>query len=133
MKLLIYGNRKQDDEVYDISTPEKESKAFLQLFRCLDEEWQVYSEVGEHKLSPCEPCQKNIHRLCENGYCVCEKTEQCRKRALKVKEDVRKEEGWAKLVEKARKGDATSAKRLLIERSAEQYEYEHIRITETRN
>lgn len=42
MKVLIYGNRKQDDDIYDISTPEKEAAAFLRLFNTLDEEWQVY-------------------------------------------------------------------------------------------
>ena len=42
MKVLIYGNRKQDDAIYDISTPEKEAAAFLAVFKTLDEDWQVY-------------------------------------------------------------------------------------------
>lgn len=46
MKVLIYGNRKQDDEIYDISTPEKEAAAFLAVFKTLDEEWQVYTSGG---------------------------------------------------------------------------------------
>lgn len=45
MKVLVYGNRKQDDEIYDISTPEKEAAAYLKLFNFLDEEWRVY-ETG---------------------------------------------------------------------------------------
>lgn len=43
MKILIYGNRKQDDEYYDISTPGKELAAYLKVFKTLDEDWDVYS------------------------------------------------------------------------------------------
>ncbi len=43
MKVLIYGNRKQDDEIYDISSPEKEAAAFLRLFKNLDNGWRVYT------------------------------------------------------------------------------------------
>jgi hypothetical protein len=45
MKVLVYGNRKQPDVIYDISTPEKEEAAFWALFKMLDEDWQVYSEL----------------------------------------------------------------------------------------
>jgi len=38
MRVLIYGNRKQDDYIYDVSTPEKEARAFIQLFQYLDED-----------------------------------------------------------------------------------------------
>ena len=40
-KILLYENRKCD-EVFDASTPELESAAFLTLFKILDEVWQVY-------------------------------------------------------------------------------------------
>ena len=40
--LLIYGNRKQEDIIWDISTPEKRAAGFLALFRFLNEEWDVY-------------------------------------------------------------------------------------------
>ena len=46
MKVLIYGNRKQGDDIYDISTPEKEAAAYLLLFEDLDIEWHVY-ECGD--------------------------------------------------------------------------------------
>lgn len=49
MSVLIYGNRKQDDEIYDISTPEKEAAAFLLLFKTLDEDWQVYGELNKRE------------------------------------------------------------------------------------
>jgi hypothetical protein len=48
MKVLIYSNRKDEDEgvMYDISTPEKEAAAYLKLFHYLDEEWEVYGELS---------------------------------------------------------------------------------------
>jgi hypothetical protein len=45
MKVLIYGNRKQADDIYDISTPEKEAAAYLKLFQTLDKEWDVYCDL----------------------------------------------------------------------------------------
>lgn len=52
MKILIYGNRKQDDEIYDVSTPEKEAATFLMLFKLLDEEWMVYDSGLTAKEEP---------------------------------------------------------------------------------
>ena len=46
-KILRYGNRKTDDVVWDISTPQKEEKAFRELFAILKDEWQVYSDLEE--------------------------------------------------------------------------------------
>jgi hypothetical protein len=45
MKLLIYGNRKQDDMIWVIDTPEQRAQAFLALFKYLRDEWQVYEDV----------------------------------------------------------------------------------------
>ena len=42
MELLVYGNRKQDDYIWDISTPEKRAAAFLDLFAVLRDDWDVY-------------------------------------------------------------------------------------------
>jgi hypothetical protein len=42
-KVLVYGNRKSDDIIINISTPEKEAAAFLKLFNYLDKEWDVYN------------------------------------------------------------------------------------------
>ena len=44
MKTLVYENRKISPIRWDISTPEKRDKAFLELFKILDEEWQCYCE-----------------------------------------------------------------------------------------
>lgn len=45
MKVLIYGNRKEDDTIYDASTPEKEAAAYLRVFKELDEYWQCYADL----------------------------------------------------------------------------------------
>jgi hypothetical protein len=45
MKVLIYGNRKEDDTIYDASTPEKEAAAYLRVFKELDEYWQCYGDL----------------------------------------------------------------------------------------
>ncbi len=46
MEILIYGNRKQDDMMWDISTPEKKKAAFLLLFKYLKDEWGVYCDMS---------------------------------------------------------------------------------------
>lgn len=45
-KILLYENRKIDPVCWDASTPELENKAFLALFRLL-EEWDVYHDLEE--------------------------------------------------------------------------------------
>jgi len=50
LKILVYGNRKEDDRYYDISTPEKEAAAFMRLFYYLDEEWHVYQEFPDPRM-----------------------------------------------------------------------------------
>jgi hypothetical protein len=42
LKTLIYGNRKQPDMKWDISTPELRAEAFLELFKFLKMTWKVY-------------------------------------------------------------------------------------------
>lgn len=49
-EVLIYGNRKMDDEVWDISTQELREKAFLELFAMLRDDWQVYSAAALNKV-----------------------------------------------------------------------------------
>ena len=44
-KVLVCGNRKSDDIIIDVSTPEKELAAFLKLFKYLDEEWSCYCDL----------------------------------------------------------------------------------------
>ena len=48
-RVILYENRKSDPLVLDVSTPEKRTAAFLCLFRVLDEEWQVYSELNKRE------------------------------------------------------------------------------------
>lgn len=45
MKVLIYGNRKSPDQIFDASTPEKEAAAYKKIFEELDGYWCVYDEV----------------------------------------------------------------------------------------
>jgi hypothetical protein len=42
-KVLIYSNRRYDEKVWDISTPELENRAFLQLFKLL-QDFEVYDQ-----------------------------------------------------------------------------------------
>lgn len=45
--MLIYGNRKEPDMKFEVSTPELRAKAFLELFKHLDGAWKVYSDWEE--------------------------------------------------------------------------------------
>jgi hypothetical protein len=67
-KVLIYGNRKQDDMCWDVSTPELRSRAFLELFKYLKECWSVY-ECDYWGSSPKEKAtQKNLFKeACEGN------------------------------------------------------------------
>lgn len=47
MKVLIYDNRKIDPIVIDASTEEAELAAFMALFKYLNDEWQVYSDLED--------------------------------------------------------------------------------------
>ena len=60
LKTLIYGNRKQPDVKWDISTPYLREKAFLELFKYLKTQWKVYQcgYWGEDKAE-----QNKQHRL----------------------------------------------------------------------
>jgi hypothetical protein len=60
---LVYGNRKQPDMKWDISTPELRAKAFLELFNYLKKEWVVYScdYWGKTKLE--QENQKALYKL----------------------------------------------------------------------
>ena len=127
MNVLIYSHRKNDGEMYDISTPEQEAAAYLRLFLEFDNYWSAYADLDEiEPLTQCEPCSKQLCRHCEKGNCVCE-SETCKQRSVAARRSAGKEARWAKLVEEARAGNAASAKRLISERSREGYEYEVVR------
>lgn len=46
-KVLIYENRKIDPIVWDVSTLELRAKAFMELFRILDKDWEAYSDLDD--------------------------------------------------------------------------------------
>lgn len=121
MKILIYGNRKQDDAIYDISTPEKEEAAFKAVFATLDGYWRVYADLQNFKEPEiCEPCQKDLHRLCESSDCGC-------KPCSKVHDSLERicdRDRWAALYVRAKTGEFAAIKKLMEERSNRNYEYE---------
>jgi hypothetical protein len=127
MKILVYENRKCDPEYYDASTPEKASAAYLALFETLDNNWDVYCELADFKPEVekvCEPCQKELHRLCEKDNCCCAADEQCSKRARRLRierAETKQQQEWYKA---AKSGDAESARWLITARSG--YEYERV-------
>ncbi|KKK58457.1 hypothetical protein LCGC14_3044260 [marine sediment metagenome] len=43
--IILYENRKSGPIAWDASTPEKRSRAFLELFKFLDEEWKCYHDL----------------------------------------------------------------------------------------
>lgn len=50
MEILVYSNRKTDPIYWDISTPEQRATAFLDLFRILRDEWDVYAQINRSSL-----------------------------------------------------------------------------------
>jgi hypothetical protein len=123
MKILIYGNRKQDPDMYDISTPEKEAAAYLQLFKYLDEHWQVYCDLEDDvdDLIVCEPCAANLHRHCE-GHCACDKDPNCKTKSRYAQDEVRIAKSHKRNFDLAKAGDAAAAKKLLNSRKENEYE-----------
>ena len=47
MKVLMYDNRKIDPILIDASSDEARDAALLALFKYLDEEWDVYDDLGK--------------------------------------------------------------------------------------
>lgn len=125
MRVLVYGNRKQDDVIYDVSTPEKEEAAFRTLFKLFDEEWQVYSELKD--VDPpivCEACTKSYCKGCEDQEdCACQiKGCPSNENHNNFEKSVRLR--WIGYYQKAKTGDAKYMKMLMSDRSSRQYEYE---------
>lgn len=126
MKILIYGNRKQDDVLYDISTPEKEEAAFRAVFKTLDEKWHVYSEIGRESVV-CEACQKGYHRGCEDVKdCACTEP-NCPRNQKKQPFEIELRQRWIALYRQAKTGDFKAMKRLMQDRSERNHEYEELR------
>lgn len=135
MEVLIYGNRKQDDEIYDISTPEKELAAYLVIFKSLDEYWNVYDDIKDVKplaaCSLCRPCVAGLHECCTGNECLCELTEKCISRSRYFRSRQMVVLSRMRLYELAKAGDGAAAKKLMNERKNN--EYESIRIEEIRD
>lgn len=64
---LIYGHRKQPDMKWDISTPELRAAAFLDLFKTLKKDWQVYTCGYWGKTKGEQETQNTLYRLAEKG------------------------------------------------------------------
>lgn len=129
-RILVYGNRKCDDTAFDISTPEKESAAYLVLLHLLDFQWNVYTDLDEiEDIEVCAPCQNNLHDYCAAGIrsavpCACHATKNCEDRSKQALHQNHQQKVWAKWLGEARGGNAESAKKLLRERSRKGFEYE---------
>ena len=123
MKILIYGNRKQDPDMYDISTPEKEAAAYLKLFKYLDEHWQVYCDLEDdvEDVIVCEPCTANLHRHCE-GRCACEADPNCKSKSRYALDELRIVKSHKRNYDLAKAGDAAAAKKLINSRKENEYE-----------
>jgi hypothetical protein len=131
MKILVYENRKCDPSYYDASTPEKELAAYLLLFKQL-EDWDIYCELKEFVPADqnrmCKPCEKGLHKYCEEDDCFCNVNEKIsvpcvnnlrRQRMVQAEFVAQK-----KLYDAAKQGDANSAKQLI--RRRKDYEYEDV-------
>jgi hypothetical protein len=131
MNVLIYGHRKTEPVMYDISTPEKELAAYLIVFQTL-EDFGVYADLDEVQiLEKCQPCEKGLHDYCvagvnsrTGGECGCTETKNCKDRADRASRNIRQLMVWEKWRQEALEGNGESAKKLLKDRSHRQYEYE---------
>lgn len=124
MRVLVYGNRKEDNTYYNISTPEKRNASYLALFKHLDENWNLYDDLDEEveEENVCEACFKNLCSYCHGRYnCYCENSTACSLRTRKQrssKDEASWQRGWLK---DARRGIAAAAIKLLQARQEYQY------------
>jgi hypothetical protein len=105
-RLLVYGNRKQPSIYFDVSTPELEAGGFLELFRLLDEDWQMFEHLSEAPAEPKRPADHPEGCRCEKCLAFPEQS-----KAFKIEQADHKVENA--LYKKAKKGDALAAIQLL--------------------
>ena len=125
MKVLKYENRKSSSTLFDISTPEKEAAGYLRLFKELDEDWQVYSDLEEDESVMCDACTEGQHKYCK-GYsesCSCDATADCANHNHRAVYKRQCEAAQRELYTKAQAGDWKAAKRLMVARKSYEYEY----------
>jgi len=65
-KVLIYSNRKTEAHVWNVSTPEKRAKAFLSLFKLLDETWDCYVDL-EYDPGDQDPHEVQLFKSAKEG------------------------------------------------------------------
>lgn len=131
MRVLKYENRKCPEQLFDISTPEKEAAAYLRLFKELDGYWQCYADLAEvEKPVLCEPCQAKLHKHCA-GCCSCIETEECKRKNREYRQENLVNRMQRPLYLKAKAGDVDAIKKLMKARS--NYEYEEVRHQRVRN
>ena len=119
-KVLIYGNRKQDDEIWDVSTPELLDKACLDLFSLLNDNWQVYTNLLEIEKGVCIDCSgEGIINLKSGGEIDCP---TCDGPSLYYAQEQRTKQQQCELYKKALAKDAEATFELLKLRKT--YEYE---------
>ena len=121
-KVLIYKNRKTSPTVFDISTPEKEKKAYLQLFDIL-EHWNVFNidrqiQKTEEEIERLENPESILdeHVILQDkrdrGKAEKMKTEDRNFNLEKEKLSLKKLQKRKKIYEKAKHGNAKAAKRI---------------------
>jgi hypothetical protein len=115
-RVLVYENRKCDPTYYDASTEELEAGAFLQLFKDLDEGWQVYAGIED----PHEVWTKRPEDHPDG--CMCDQCKAFRSQSKKLPEQEKERLAQLELYKKAKKGDALSAKKLMTMRKDGEYE-----------
>jgi hypothetical protein len=135
MRVLVYGHRKQSDEIYDISTPEKEEAVFRTLFQKMDQDWNVYHRLKQVP-ALCAACAMGSHQSCTDNDkvlhhdCACVEKECPSNRPHNDKVLRRK---WAGYYKKAKSGDYKHMKMLMAERCDLLYEYETFRLALVRD
>lgn len=105
-RILHYENRKIGDLYWDVSTPESEAGAFLEMFGFLDKDWMIFSHLNE-------PLQEEPTAAGHPEGCMCEGCVRARKRNASLKGREQERLALFKVVEQARKGDARAARSAL--------------------
>lgn len=122
MKVLVWTN-KYGGELYDASTPEAELAAYKAVFEEMDgDDFYIDIEEAGEPIT-CEPCQKQLHRHCEKGNCICTEAE-CKRKVGRLS----REQEMARMFKAAKSGNLQAIKEFVMKRSKEGYEYEAVEI-----
>jgi len=136
MKVLMYGNRKEDPSYWDISTPEKEEAGFRCLFRHLDENWQMFqyaADDNEYTVKQLKELEE-LEILLKDGKVpklFIEESKKSLAELPRVRNQVARQQEELELAQKAKTGDIKAIKWLL--RSIQGSEYADWSIIEVMN